>query len=232
MQHHSVMSHSYDLKQLDRQREYRKSRSQDPWDFFHKKVGYIEDILNEAHERISDSGILREINKQQIVSMVTALEVYLREMFILILDSEVLNINHIVAKYEKKFSLEEFIELHDKMNNDDVQLSEIITSEYSFQNIKSALDAFSKLLNCDVIRELKKVELSEAGEVTKLEPNFIKTLFEIITLRHSIIHDINFRKRPSKDKVEDYLSEIHYFVHVFDKYIWDQVFDENEDDEK
>jgi len=61
-----MLSKKIDFTQLERLCEYRRRRSNIPWNFYHKKIGYIGEIIEETHKKIKNKRILEEIRKQQL----------------------------------------------------------------------------------------------------------------------------------------------------------------------
>jgi len=210
----------HDLSKLKTTAEHRRKRSSKPWNFFHKKIYYIGDIITESDKKIKDKRVLEEIFKQQLVSLITALEVYLREMFISIIDEKKIKSDDLLKKIKKDYNLYEIIVLHEEMVNNKWKKSEVLANEYNFQSLKEVQRIFSKLLGVDVFASLKKFQIpSSDNGVFQLKRDFDKRLEEILNLRHSIVHDINFRRKISYNNIIDTWNDIHSFVDVFHAWI-------------
>lgn len=212
-----------DFLKLERLCDYRRKRSSNPWNFFHKKIEYIEEVLIHTQKKIKDQRILNLIHKQQIVSLVTALEVYLREMFIYIIDEEKIKSDPLLNNIKKEVSLLDIMKLHNKINKNKWQQAELLANEYKFQNFDEAISAFKKLTNMDIKGGLRKYKIQKNEVHFQLDKDFDIKIKEILQLRHSIIHDINFRRKISYDKCLDIYDYIHFFVDIFDFYIRDKV---------
>lgn len=208
------------ISKLEKQCELRRKRSEIPWNFYHTKIYYIYDILEETHKKIKNKRILEEIYKQQVVSLVTALEVYLREMFIFIIDEKTIKSDKLLDSEKKELSLLDVIRLHNLIKKNRWKPAELLANEYNFQNFDEVKLTYNKLLNIDIIAELKKYKLEEKnGEITQLEKDFDVTIKEILELRHSIIHDINFSKKLSYEEVSGMFGYLHTFVDIFDAFL-------------
>jgi hypothetical protein len=163
---------------------------------------------------------LEEIYKQQVVSLVTALEVYLREMFIFIIDEKKVKSDKLLDSEKKELSLLDVIRLHNLIKKNRWKPAELLANEYNFQNFDEVKSTYNKLLNIDIIAELKKYKLEEKnGEITQLEKDFDVKIKEILELRHSIIHDINFSKKLSYEEVSAMFGFLHTFVDIFDAFL-------------
>jgi hypothetical protein len=208
------------LSKLERQCDYRRSRSSIPWNVYHKKIEYIQNIIEKTKKKIKDKRILEEIRKQQIVSLVTALEVYLRDMFIFIIDEKNIKTDKILDSKKENLSLLDVIRYHNLLKEKEWKPAELLANKYNFQNLQSIESAYRELLNINVLTELKGYKVKDkAGKTYKLDKDYNDKIKKILELRHSITHDINFRKKISYDRLVEIFNYLHFFVDTFDIYL-------------
>ena len=88
-----------------------------PWDIFHEKLYTIKKIIDFLNQNIKDTKLIHEIYKQQIISLTTLLEVFLRESFIFFSKKDKLKIS--LDKYSNikndAYTLEEIFILYEKI---------------------------------------------------------------------------------------------------------------------
>jgi len=209
-----------DFSKLERLCEYRRKRSSVPWNFYHKKIYYISDIIEETDKRIKNERTLEAIREQQVVSLVTALEVYLREMFIYVIDEKNIKSDRLLDSINKNLSLLEVITLHKKMVIKKWKQAELLANEFNFQDLNKVKEAYGKLLHLDLFSQLKKYKkTTKDGKPHQLDKDFEKKIEKILRLRHDIIHDINFRSKVSYNELIDMYNCLHFFVDIFDSYL-------------
>lgn len=213
-----MVKENIDIRILHSLCDSRRKRSSRPWDFFHKKIDLIKQICQKT--RIKDKRVLDLIYKQQIVSLVTALEVYLREIFIYVIDKKNVNPDKLLEKSRKDINLLELFNLYKQIKRNDWSKAEVLAYEYNFQNIHQIKLAFNTLLDVDFFNELRKWGFeTKEGAYESLPNDFDKQIEEILDLRHPIVHDINFRKKLSFETFVDCYNIVHFFVDAVDYWI-------------
>lgn len=209
----------FDYK-FERQCEYRRKRSRLPWDFYHKKIGYILDITEATHKKIKDKRALEQIREQQVISLVTALEVYLRDMFIYIIDEKTIKSDGLLKNLKREWSLFEVIEFHNKLTDREWKQAELLAEAYNFQSLDDVKSAYQELLGVDLFAQLKNYAYTgKDGKKYQLEKDFDVKIKTILELRHALTHDIYFRKKISYDKLIVVYNYLHFFVDIFDLYL-------------
>jgi len=196
----------------------RKGR-ENSWKLFHRKIKYIMKIFDETDENMGPT-LLNELNKLQLTSLVTAMEVYFRERFIELFTVDKIDPDSVLKDINYGGTLFEVFELVDIMKNKGWKKEELVAENYNFQNLKSIDNAFQKALGERLWNGLKgyKFELDN-GEIITYDKNFYPKINKIIDLRHSIIHDINFNKKISDIGFIKYYDQIHEFIDLVDIYI-------------
>lgn len=87
-----------------------------------------------------------------------------------------------------------------KLLSNEITISDIEIEEYSFQNLKSANNAFDKFLKLDLFKDFLSVKLEFEGEDREL----VSILSELIEKRHKMIHEAELTQILNKEKVEGY----------------------------
>lgn len=87
-----------------------------------------------------------------------------------------------------------------KLLSNEITISDIEIEEYSFQNLKSANNAFNKFLGLDLFKDFLSIKLTYEGE----ERELVSILSELIEKRHKIIHEAKLTQMLNKEKVEGY----------------------------
>lgn len=215
-------SSKFESFKLDRMIEHRKGRSMYPWNFFHKKIDIIHDVLIKTHEKIKKESILEDIRKQQIVSLVTAFEVYMREFFIFYVDTSGIKIDEFLYKTKREYTLKDISQIVGQLKERKIGFGDLLAYGYSFQKLFEIKDAYKMLLGIDIFTDIKKFELTiKSGKKQRLEMDYYKLLQELLDLRHSIVHDINFRRKIPYDTVVELYNNLHAFVDYFDYFMND-----------
>ena len=154
----------------------------------------------EEHARKVNSQNLRKINIRKIhynnslVSYITALEVFLRDLFIILINEDK-KIKHRILSGTRKVSLQ----VLDDFKKGKVTLGEIIAREYNFQNLDSIQSAY-KELGFDFYKLLnghRKVRF-RTKRVSRIE--LFKSLLDV---RHKIVHDGKFYENIIFKGIED-----------------------------
>ena len=137
------------------------------------------------------------------------------------IDEKRIKSGHVLESIKKELSLLDVMRLHERMEKDNWTQAELLANEFNFQNLDQVKSAFDKLLNIDIFAELKnyKLENKTKTEHYQLDKYFDVRIKKILELRHSIVHDINFRKKISYNKIVDIYNDLHFFVDMFDFYL-------------
>lgn len=213
-----------DFLRLEKLCDNRRKRSIIPWNFYHKKIGYIRNIIEISTKKIKNKRILEEVYKQQVVSLVTAMEVYLREVLVFIIDEKKIKSDNVLDSIKKSITLLEVVQVHEMLEKKGWDKAELLANEYNFQNLKNIKKAFSDLLKKDVFAGLKEYSIEgNDGKTLRLKKDFDRRIRDILELRHSLVHDINFRKKVSYNRLIEIYNQLHFFVDMLDYYLVDLV---------
>lgn len=151
------------------------------------QISWIMEANRETSKMNKNVSVRKLIYHQSIVIFVSAFESFLKDLFILLID-EGDKIRKKVLLSNKKVSLVQM----DAINNGKLSLGEVISRNYTFQNLNSIFEAYNWLLNID----LKNAIIKSLGK---------KKAWDLITdsieKRHRIIHDSFYDKKLDFDNV-------------------------------
>lgn len=185
------------------QEEYHKAWTQPSPDIKNKFIRALDE-----HARKVNSKNLKKINIRKIhynnslVSYVTALEVFLRDLFVILIN-ENKKIKHRFLSGTRKINLQ----MLEDYKKGSITLGEIIAREYNFQNLDSIQSAY-KELGLDFYKLLMK-----HGKVkfrTK-RGNRVELLKGLLEIRHKIIHDGKFYENIIYEDIEDLFAIFYSF---------------------
>ena len=208
------------LKAILERRKNKLGRSDKPIENFLTKWKIAQDLLIQIERLDKDTipeKLKEEGRRQYIISMITALEVFLKDRFIELINIRKLSYEN-VAKETKKFTMMEVSYILEQK----LSVGEIIAEYFNFQNLDSINRAFGQILNLNFFEELKRFEWKSKDEGTlKINEDFYKVLYKWINLRHNLVHDINFDEYISIDSISDFDTYIVDFAHFVDLFIED-----------
>ncbi len=210
----------------------RNRRNIRPYNNFATKIFLAKDLLQAIEESISKNDLITEGRKNCIISCITSLEVYLRELFFVVFRlcppepfltrcSDLINIS---------LNFNDLINL--TVNR--VSPQELLTHCLSFQNLKSVNRAYSTLIGKDFFNALKNREFKSliAKPIPfKLDQDYTEKLDKLFQLRHNIVHDVDFALNIDKIQLEDYISNLLLFVVAVDIYMHREIIEPNLKDE-
>ncbi len=208
------------LEKIVQRRKNKIGKSDRPFSNFITKWQISVDLLWKTNELIDDKKLIQESRRQYLVSMITAMEVYFKDTFILLIEKYKLDFRN-VAKQTKNFTLEEI----EYIINNKCSMGEIIAEYFNFQNLDNINKAFSELLSINFFNKIKHYKKYYTnGDFIQVYPNFYPLLKEWIELRHNFIHDINFNSKLTEDDMHKLDSHIIVFIDVIESYLDDIIY--------
>jgi hypothetical protein len=218
---------------IDQQKENRSSRWVRPYFNFHKKTLRSLRLIKKIKKSITTRIDLNEALSQFVVSDITALEVYFKDIFILIFqfrkDSKDLLIKcHKKGLIKEKFDFDDLV----KINYEPYSLPEIILQYQNFQNFDGINSVFSAITDQDFFNFLTNREFNINPKMNfKLDENWKLKLKTYLELRHSLIHDYNPKLRLNWQEIGDLHTNLDLFVLAADYYLDFEFIRENLKDE-
>ncbi|WP_197226298.1 HEPN domain-containing protein [Priestia megaterium] len=178
---------------------------------FQNNIGKAMDLIQDVDEDIISNSFLAERDRSLLSNnilipfMVTVLETFLKTFFKTFLMTNK-NASEKAARnvMNKTVSLKPSVlkDLRDgKLTNIDV-----ITREYSFQNIPNINAAYNEYLSCNIYEILNK-RIDYKGKFVSIK----EVLYELIRSRHKIIHEADMDKTLVREKLDKYI----FFLVVF-----------------
>lgn len=154
--------------------------------------------------------IKSEARRQFVVSLITALEVYLGDIVLELIDTQKVKYSENILKSAgKKFNI---IEIDEILKNK-ITVGELICDQINFQNLDWTLSFLTDLFDEDFAKllETKKFVYTNKQErkiTLSLRKGFKKRLARIFELRHNYVHDISFNNTPSLTDLTAYREAI------------------------
>ncbi len=190
-----------------------KTRSKSPIDSFITKWDNVSTLLKQIHKKISNKNLIQEARGQFIVSIVTALEVFLRDSLISLINKNQLDYTKLAEKKSDNYDLEtvEFI-IKNK-----ITIAELIADNCSFQNLKRIDECFSLLFGFNLFKEFKDYKWVYDKEDSKgyiQMTDFYPKIDKLLKLRHDITHDLNFKRTINKRDLDEMEEELVNFTNI------------------
>lgn len=182
-----------DLDRISSARQNRRSRIGRPFDQF--RATYVEcleaaDLLL-SNEPLKHRGLLE---RSVIISAVTAIEVYYKDMLALaFLYCSPEYIEKIAPQvHTEKYTILQLMQI----NKNSISPVDLIVKDVSFQNCDSIERVFSKLIGRGFWSDVTKREFPfKDGPVklTQAAPRMVENMSGLFQLRHEMIHDLSGR---------------------------------------
>ncbi len=195
-----------------------------PFDSFLEKIARQTKLIDSIEKcKDIDEQIKIEARKNFMISWVTALEVYLKDMVWVLIDGfpSSLNQEGIENLLKKKISLWEVFEIIQKER---ITKGELIAAEYSFLSLEQIDYIFKNILGHEsFLLEIEKTVLTAPNKkpfiLNKKWPNWKSKITKIFELRHKYVHQVNFQKDISFEESLDMFACLLDFVKFVDEYL-------------
>ena len=179
----------HDFNQVISNREIRALRHSRPYENLRDAVDQCQqagrDLLNE-----SDNSRRKLIERSVIVTFVTHVEVYFKDMLDAIFRQ--CDPNFFMPKlrhiHNNKYDIEDLIEIYERQ----IHPLELISSDASFQNTDKIDKVFSQFLGKSVWGEAIKLEIrlkNKPDTVVRFEAEYLGCLQRVFSLRHELVHN-------------------------------------------
>lgn len=141
--------------------------------------------------------------------LISAIEYYFSKVFIILLryDNNIINK---INNHNQKIDFQQLVE----MKSNGINLEEIISKNYSFQNLSQINKAYKDWLNID-IKKILYTKKKIGNKVKYLESR----LNELIQYRHNVVHQFYFDNNLSKNNFIELVSIIEKSVEEITKYL-------------
>jgi len=211
------------------QKETSKTRKEEAYLNFFEKFKKSHDLIIKIESIVDDTNLVQEAYKQFIVSLVTAMEIYFKDLLKELFKkckSDIMYERCKLIKLGNKFSFIEIVQFY--QNNIDIE--DIICEYFNFQNLECIDEVFSCICNFKIFQEIKGKEFilpNRKNMKIFLENDFYKNIAETLEMRHKIIHDIDNLMIIKKTKVSMSIAYVLNFILAFDITIKEKFILEN-----
>ncbi|WP_323664904.1 HEPN domain-containing protein [Aliarcobacter butzleri] len=202
-----------DSNKILKNRHARKSRNYRPIQAFNDLVSSTGSAIEELEQLGATKETKEVLLKSYIINIVTALEVYYRDMvdlFFRTCNPEVFQ-DKLKRLHEKTYKIDDLINLY--VNN--IHPLELITDNLNLQNINNIDKTFTILIGKPFLKEIKEIkwrikDLSETE--SQITDNMMKGLSEIIEERHSLIHNPHSKLLLSEESILKNIDSIYGII--------------------
>jgi hypothetical protein len=177
------------------------------------KIDLADKLLEIINKRTRDPRLLREARGQFVASATTALEVYFREMLRKAIDEGQVDIGKIPELEKERISVADL----EWMKTKRVSVGELAYSAYNFQSLENINKVFTGVMGRDFMTAVRECVYDCAlhGE-ERIRKDFYERVKELVEVRHTFIHEINFKANYPRRQLEDRLAALFEFVSFAD----------------
>jgi len=205
---------------IKKSRLNKKKREDRPFHNFQLKTQRSQKLLQNILVSISDKTCVKEALSQYVISDITALEVYFKDVFLEIFDffkddKELLMRCSEGKLVEKNFSVEDLIII----NREKIKIPEIILGHQNFQNLSSINKVFSTIVGEDLFELLNKNKFhrGEPEDFTvPLRSDWYPMMKEYLDLRHTLTHDYTLKSKIDSQRIRELHNNLECFVIAMD----------------
>ena len=147
------------------------------------------------------------------------MEVYFREMMRKAIDEKLLDITRLPDAKEPRFSYTEL----EWIKRRGVSIGEIICHDYNFQNLHEINDAFELVVGDKLVKSLRnyRYECANHGE-ERIRKDFYERVQSLMNLRHSFVHEVDFKFNLSLLEIRDMFDALFEFVDFADALLYEK----------
>lgn len=178
-----------------------KNRRGEPLSNFWEKI-YRGVLLVDFCEKSKSRRIKSESRRQFIITLVSAFEVYMCDVIIILIDNKKIEVEKLNSLPRREFSIQEVVNL---LKNK-ISPSEIICSLINFQNLEFLMGKekhfLTEIFKIDFVNYLKTHRFYYLNENKKriefsFENDFEIKLKKVFQDRHKFVHDFSFQDTPT-----------------------------------
>jgi len=200
-------------ERIEEARRARRGRSSVPYFFFLDKLDLADKLLKTVQKKIHDPKLSREARGQFVASATTALEGYFREMLRKAIDEWHVDIREIPELEKQRIHVADLEWIEAKR----VSVGELVRSACNFQSLENINKVFSGVIGRDFISAVRK-QVNDCpihGE-ERIREDFYEKVKELIEVRHTFVHEIDFKARYPMRELRDRVSALVEFVSFAD----------------
>jgi hypothetical protein len=197
-----------DLNRIERARRVRRSRESRPFKAFYEQFQAHFQSEDELSASTVSSGTKWLLQRAFVISVVTATEVYFRDMLDAIFrmcKSEVF-LPKLRDLHKAKYDIDDLVSIYVHR----VHPCELILDGLSFQRVDTVERVFSALLGKPFWKSVAPVQVrvkDEPSKVLEIKPEAVSKYGQLLQLRHQLIHNPDAHKRELSAEELDWLYE-------------------------
>lgn len=224
----SMRMFRFDYENILESRKSREARSKLPWNNFLKKYFLVTDLFDSIHKKFKDKDFLQESRKQDVIGLVTALEVYFKDIILYLIRKQKVDVS-------KLFDDDDQVKILDLENiiKANITIPDLLHLKYNFMKLSDIDTIFRRALNIKIFDELKKFTFridNKRGLIPVkfsnrkkddffIDADYYKGIDGLIKKRNSFIHDTNPKLKISKADIEAANESIFEFVMFLDTFL-------------
>lgn len=160
-----------------------------------------------------DMSINKFLLRSLVISTVTSIEVYYKDMldYVFRVCDPVFFKPLLKDLHKTKYDIDELVSMYEKQ----IHPCELIALNQSFQNIETIDAVFKKILGSSLYEKVFNLQIrikNDPSTETRFDKELLKSLEELFTLRHELVHNPNNKLDVSLDKVEKLITNSCFFV--------------------
>ncbi len=194
-----------------------------PVDVFWEKTRRAFLLLDLVENSKTHKDLKLEARKNFIINCVTALEVFLKDMLVGLLENvDLPKLNELL---NEKITLWEAYKL---FYRNKVSAGELIAIKYSLQNLEQINLIFSKLIEKKFLTEIGSFDVKDERGRTKFVldkkyPDWKERLAELFELRHRFVHQISFNDKLGLERLRKLWECLTHFVEATEQYLFEYI---------
>ncbi|MBY7962054.1 hypothetical protein KW476_13255 [Vibrio fluvialis] len=207
-----------DIRKINKNRDARNSRNPRPFATFMDISQATMSAMEEIAPMELSVNTKNTLKNNQIINMVTAVDVYFRDMIDAIFrmcDRDAFN-SKLRKLHEKNYKIDEVIAIYENK----IHPLELISNSHSFQNTENIDKVFSILLEDRFIPKLLKLKWKMSGsddiDAHQLYKYDVDNLQELFEIRHFLIHNPHKTESISEEKFEELTNSMYGFIMASD----------------
>lgn len=190
-----------------------------PYDDFLEKARLAEALVDFTEQHNADQDIEQEAHKHLVVMFISAMETYFSGMAEIFVQNGWFEDSLLEILKQEKISLADLVEMY----KEKITLGEIASISQSFQNFDALNNFYKKMLGCeDFVEEISRFKAPlRKGEYLILandRPNFREDIYELLDLRHQIVHHMS-KQTLSAKRLHDMVESLMDFVYAAEFYL-------------
>ncbi|TKG17757.1 hypothetical protein [Vibrio lentus] len=203
-----------DINKIKKDREARDSRDVRPFATFISISQATSSAMEELVALDLSAETKNTLKNNQIINMVTAVEVYFRDMLDAIFKMCERDSYHSKLRklHDKNYKIDEVIAIYENK----IHPLELISTSHSFQNTDNINRVFSTLLGERFIAQLLKLKWKMSHEsdeeACQLYKGDVDNLQELFQIRNFLIHNPHKTNTVSEEKLDNLFNSMYGFI--------------------